>query len=150
MPNMKTIFSSIATTIAFAAASEVCAQEYPVKPIMVIVPWPASGIVDIAARAIGQKVQAELGQPMIIDNKPGAGGMIGADIVARAAPDGYTLLLTSSGLNMNAALGQKISKDVATAFAPIRAVAWAPSILVAYPGLKLASVKDWVARALRC
>ena len=147
MPKMKTIFSSIAATIAFAAASEVCAQEYPAKPIMVIVPWPASGIVDIAARAIGQKVQAELGQPMIIDNKPGAGGMIGADIVARAAPDGYTLLLTSSGLNMNAALGQKISKDVATAFAPIRAVAWAPSILVAYPGLKLASVKDLVAMA---
>jgi tripartite-type tricarboxylate transporter receptor subunit TctC len=147
MFKMKRFLASIAAAIAFAGASEVRSQEYPTKPITVIVPWSASGIVDIAARVIGQKIQAELGQSMIIENKPGAGGMIGADVVARSAPDGYTLLVTSSGLNMNVALGQKISVEVATAFVPIRVVAWAPAILVAYPGLKLASVKDLVAMA---
>ena len=147
MPKLKALLAWIAAVTALAGASEVYSQEYPSKLITVIVPWPASGIVDIAARVIGQKVQAELGQPMIIDNKPGAGGMIGADLVAKAAPDGYTLLVTSSGLTMNAALGQKISKEVASAFAPIRVVAWSPSILVVYPGLKLASVKDLVAMA---
>lgn len=147
MFKLKHFFASIAAAIAFAGASEVCSQEYPSKPITVIVPWSASGIVDIAARVVGQKVQAELGQSMVIENKPGAGGMIGADVVARSAPDGYTLLVTSSGLNMNVALGQKISVEVATAFVPIRVVAWAPAILVAYPGLKLASVKDLVAMA---
>jgi len=141
------IVATVVGALAFCAASLASAQGYPAKPIRVMVPWPPAGIVDVAGRVIAERVQAELGQPMIIENKPGAGGMIGADLVAKSAADGYTLLLTSTGLNMNAALGGPISIDVPNAFEPIRLVAWAPSVLVAYPGLKMNSVKDLVAHA---
>lgn len=147
MSRIKHLVLATAGSFALGVALQAGAQQYPDKPIKVVVPWPPSGIVDIAGRVIGEKVQAELGQTIIIENKPGAGGMIGADIVARANADGHTLLLTSTALNMNTALGRKMSVDVATAFAPIRVVAWAPSILVTYPGLKLATVKDLVALA---
>lgn len=140
-------FVTTVASVAFCAALQANAQVYPAKAVRVVVPWPPAGIVDVAGRVIAERAQAELGQPMIIENKPGAGGMIGADLVAKSAPDGYTLLLTSTGLNMNAALGGSISIDVPKAFEPIRLVAWAPSILVAYPGLKLNSVKDLVAQA---
>lgn len=144
MSMLKHSLISIAGAIAITAAYPACAQKYPNETIKVVVPWPPSGIVDIAGRVIGQVVQADLGQPVIIENKPGAGGMIGADVVAKADSDGYTLLLTSTALNMNAALGRKMSVDISKAFEPIRIVAWAPSILVAYPGLHLKSVKDLV------
>ncbi len=147
MPTFRSLLVATTGAVALAAAAHAGAQEYPTKPIKVVVPWPAGGIVDIAGRVIGEKAQAELGQPMVIENKPGAGGMIGADLVARAEPDGYTLALTSTALNMNAALGRKLSVDVSKAFEPIRIVAWAPSILVAYPGLNLKSVADLVALA---
>ena len=133
--------------LALTITSPAAAQAYPDRPIKVVVPWPAAGIVDIAGRVIADKLQTELGQPVVIDNKAGAGGMIGADSVARAAPDGYTLLLTSSGLNMNVALGRQLSVDLSKAYEPIRVVAWAPAFLVAYPGLKVDSVKDLVALA---
>ncbi len=136
-----------AGTFALAAHLPVGAQAYPDKPIKVIIPWPPAGIVDIVGRVVGERVQADLGQTIIIDNKPGAGGMLGADLAARADADGYTLMLTSTALNMNTALGRKMSADVAKAFAPIRVVAWAPSFLVADPGLKLNTVKDIVALA---
>lgn len=138
---------SLVAGVAFCAALQANAQGYPAKPIRVVVPWPPAGIVDVAGRVIAERAQAELGQPMIIESKPGAGGMIGADLVAKSAADGYTLLLTSTALNMNAALSGSKSLDVAKAFESIRLVAWAPSILVAYPGLKLNSVKDLVAQA---
>ncbi|HEY5637734.1 MAG TPA: tripartite tricarboxylate transporter substrate binding protein [Burkholderiales bacterium] len=147
MSTLKNPFIGAAGALLLAASLNVGAQAYPDKPIKVVVPWPPSGIVDIAGRVIGEKVQAELGQTIIIENKPGAGGMIGADIVARSDPDGYTLLLTSTALNMNTALGRKMSVDVSKAFSTIRVVAWAPSILVAYPGLKLSSVNNLVSLA---
>lgn len=147
MLTFRTLLVATTGAMALAAAVHAGAQAYPTKPIKVVVPWPAGGIVDIAGRVIGEKAQAELGQPMVIENKSGAGGMIGADAVARADPDGYTLALTSTALNMNAALGRKLSTDVSKAFEPIRIVAWAPSILVTYPGLNLKSVADLVALA---
>lgn len=123
------------------------AQDYPVKPVRMIVPWPAGGLVDIAARTVGKELQASMGQPFVIDNKAGAGGVIGADMVAKAAPDGYTLALTTSALNMNAALGQKLPFDVPSDFVPVAVVAYAPAVVVVNVGLAAKSVQELTALA---
>ena len=139
--------TATAGVLACCAALHASAQSYPAKAIKVVVPWPAGGIVDVAGRIVGEKLQAELGQPVIVDNRAGAGGMIGAEAVARGDADGYTLMLTTTALNLNLALGQKTTVDMTKAFAPIRIVAWAPSVLVTHPGLNISSVKDLVALA---
>lgn len=123
------------------------AQEYPSKPVHLVVPWPAGGLVDIAARIAAKELQAGMGQPVVVDNKPGAGGVIGADAVAKAAPDGYTLVLTTSALTMNAALDRKLPFNVSTDFAPIAAFSYAPSVLVVPPSTGIGSVADLIARA---
>lgn len=133
----------LAATLGVARAQ----ADYPSMPIHVVVPWPAGGIADVVLRAMQEKLQTELGQPIVIEDKPGAGGVIGDDSVAKAAPDGYTLLFTSSAINMNVALGRKLSYDVARDFVPIVNVASAPMILVAYPGLGVKTVADLVALA---
>lgn len=131
------VVSVLATNAPFAA-------DFPSNPISVVVPWAPAGIIDITARAVGAKMAIELKQPVVIVNKPGAGGMLGADVVARAKPDGYTLLLINSSLNMNAALGQKLQFDVSRAFAPVTAVASAPMILIAKQSSSLSSVGELV------
>lgn len=137
---------AIALIAGFASLSAV-AQDYPARPIRMIVPWPAGGLVDIAARTVAKELQASMGQPVVIDNKAGAGGVIGADLVAKAAPDGYTLALTTSALNMNAALGQKLPFDVVNDFAPVAVVAYAPSIVVVNVGLAARTVQELTALA---
>ena len=122
------------TTLAAAAFAPAYGQEYPDKPVRLVVPWPAGGLVDIAARLVGTSLQSSLGQPFVVENKPGAGGAIGADSVAKAAPDGYTLALTTSALNMNAALKRTPGFSIANDFVPIAAVAYAPSVLVVRNG----------------
>ena len=123
------------------------ASEYPDKPVRLVVPWPAGGLVDIAARTSATTLQAALGQPFVVENKPGAGGSIGADAVAKAAPDGYTLMLTTSALNMNAAIKRLPSYSVANEFIPIAAVAYAPSVLVVRSSLGVNSVQELIALA---
>jgi tripartite-type tricarboxylate transporter receptor subunit TctC len=125
----------------------VLAQDYPVKPVRMIVPWPAGGLVDIAARAVAKELQASMGQPFVVDNRVGAGGVIGADLAAKAPPDGYTLTLTTSAINMNAALGQKLPFDVGNDFAPVAAVAYAPSVVVVNVGLAAKTVQELTALA---
>ena len=123
------------------------ASEYPDKPVRLVVPWPAGGLVDIAARTSGTALGAALGQPFVVENKPGAGGSIGADGVAKAAPDGYTLLLTTSALNMNAAIKRTPSYSVENEFIPIAAVAYAPSVLVVRSALGVSSLQELIALA---
>jgi tripartite-type tricarboxylate transporter receptor subunit TctC len=130
-----------------AATLPAVASEYPDKPVRLVVPWPAGGLVDIAARTSGTTLQAALGQPFVVENRPGAGGSIGADAVAKAAPDGYTLLLTTSALNMNAAIKRTPSYSVANEFIPIAAVAYAPSVLVVRSALGVSSVQELIALA---
>jgi tripartite-type tricarboxylate transporter receptor subunit TctC len=113
----------------------------------VIVPWPAGGIVDLAARTVGERLQSALGQTFITDNRAGAGGVTGADVVAKAAPDGHTLVFTTSALNMNAALGGKLPFDVSQDFEPVAVVAYAPGILVAHPGLGVRTTQELIALA---
>ena len=143
------IRSSVFALAGFAAAAALPAgaSEYPDKPVRLVVPWPAGGLVDIAARTSGTALQAALGQPFVVENKPGAGGSIGADAVAKAAPDGYTLVLTTSALNMNAAIRRTPAYSVTNEFIPIAAVAYAPSVLVVRSALGVNSVPELIALA---
>ncbi|MBK8063064.1 MAG: hypothetical protein IPK29_02440 [Betaproteobacteria bacterium] len=123
MKRTRNALCALAAGLAAALPLALHAQDYPAKPIRVVVPWPPGGLVDVAARVVGEKMQAALRQPMVIENKPGAGGVIGADLVAKSPADGYTLALTTSALNMNAALQQKLPFDVTRDFVPVAAIA---------------------------
>jgi tripartite-type tricarboxylate transporter receptor subunit TctC len=123
------------------------AQDYPDKPIRLVIPWPAGGLVDIAGRTAAKVLQPSLKQAIVVENKLGAGGILGADSVAKAPADGYTLLLTTSALSINAVLRTKMPFDMSNDLAPIALIAWAPSVLVASPLLKVASVQELIALA---
>ena len=132
--------------VGLIAATHAAAQ-YPDKPVKMIVPWPAGGLVDILARAVATELGASLGQAVVVENRTGAGGSIGAAAVASAPADGYTILLSTSALNMNAALGIKTPFDLAKDLDPIVVGAYAPSVLVVNPGLPVHSVRDLLALA---
>ncbi len=123
------------------------AQDYPDKPLRLVIPWPAGGLVDIAGRTAAKVLQPSLKQAIVVENKLGAGGILGADSVAKAPADGYTLLLTTSALSINAVLRAKMPFDMSADLAPIALIAWAPSVLVASPLLKVTSVQELIALA---
>ena len=131
----------------FGFNQQAIAKDYPDRPVRLVVPWPAGGLVDVAGRVVVKTVQSSLGQPFIVDNKVGAGGNLGADLVAKAPADGYTLMLTTSALNINAALRSAPPTEVTNEFAPIALIAWAPSVFVASPTLGVASVQELIALA---
>lgn len=140
-------FSSalIAGCIVAGASSVAAAQNYPVKPVRIVAPFPPSGGTDLFARALAQKLGAVFAQQVIVDNRSGAGGMIGSDMVARAAPDGYTLLVTSSSSHSIAPhLTRKPPYDPLRDFAPVIAIASAPNLLVVHPSLPVRNVKDLI------
>jgi tripartite-type tricarboxylate transporter receptor subunit TctC len=134
-----------AALLAFSAAA--LAQTYPSKPVRVVVAWPPGSIIDVVVRIMSEPLSAELGQTIVVDNRAGAAGAIGADHVSKAAPDGYTLLFTSSALNMVAAMGTKTNYTVPDSFSPIVNVVWTPQILVAHPDLNLRTPQELVALA---
>jgi len=122
--------------------------QWPTKPVRLIVPYPPGGSADILARAIGQKVGEGLGQQVVIDNRPGAGTAIGADVTAKAAPDGYTIMLgTVSSHAINPALTTGLKYDPVKDFAPVSLVASIPFALIVHPSLPAHSVKDLIALA---
>ena len=123
------------------------AQEYPNKPIKLITPYPPGGPTDVLARAVSQKLSERLGQPIIIDNRPGASGMIGADLVAKAAPDGYTLLANASIHVINPSLYKTPPYDAIKDFAPVGQIAEVPLVLVVSPALGVKTVKELIAKA---
>jgi len=135
---------------ALAALLTVCvsgawAQAYPTKPIRLVVPFPAGGTTDILAREVGQRLSMTLGQPVVIDNRPGAAGNIGADLVAKSAPDGYTLLMGTVGTHaINASLYAKMPYDHVKDFAPVILVAGVPNVLEVNPALPVNSVADLI------
>lgn len=123
-------------------------QDYPVKPVRLIVPFPPGGGNDTIARLIGQKLAPVLGQQVIVDNRPGAGGTIGAELAAKSAPDGYTLFLAgvaSHGINPN--LRKKLPYDPVRDFHGVSLIASAPLLVVVHPSLPVASIKQLVALA---
>ncbi len=129
-------------------SAPVFAQDYPNKPIRLIVPFAAGGGSDFVGRLIGQKLTDQMGQTVVVDNRPGAASLVGTQIAATAAPDGYTLLLADSGLTINIAFFKDPKYDALKSFDPVSVVAEAPYILVVNPGLPYsASLKDFVAAA---
>ena len=129
----------------FVAAAQ--AQSWPTKPISLVVTYPAGGGADTMARLIAPKLGAALGQPVIIENKPGASGQIGASAVAKAAPDGYTLMLDASSFAVNPALFAKLPYDSDKAFKPIGVIALFPNVLLVNPNVAATSVNELVVLA---
>ena len=122
--------------------------QYPSKPIHLIVPFPPGGGNDTVARAIAQQISPELGQPVVIDNRPGAGGSVGAELAAKAAPDGYTLFLAGVGSHVvNPNLHKKLPYDPLKDFAPITLIASAPSVLVVNPKVPAQNIAEFTAYA---
>ena len=138
----------IAGAIALSLQGLAHAQSYPSKPIRMIVPYPPGGGTDIFARLLAAKLSPALGQQVVIEQRPGAGGVIGADVAAKAAPDGYTLLIgQASNLAINQHLISKLPYDPLKDFAPITLIATSPGLLVVHPSLPIRTVKDLVALA---
>ena len=143
---------SIASAVVLGAGllggTSALAQAYPTKPVTIIVPFAAGGTTDILARIIGQALTAELGQSVVVDNRAGAGGNIGGQAAAKAAPDGHTLFMGTVGTHaVNASLYKKMPFDPVKDFAPLTRVANVPNLLVANPAQPYKSVKDLIAYA---
>ncbi len=132
----------------FLVAGTAHAQTYPERPIKIVVPFGPGGATDVLARTMGQKFAEAWGQPVVVENRTGAGGNIGADLVAKAAPDGYTLLMGAIGTNaVNQFIYPKMPYDTEKDFAPITQVARVPMLLVVHPSLPVKSVKELIAYA---
>jgi tripartite-type tricarboxylate transporter receptor subunit TctC len=139
------LFAASALTIAFAAPA--AAQDYPAKPIRIVVPFGPGGGGDIVGRIFGQALQDKLGQPVVIENKPGAAGALGNEIVARSEKDGYTIGVMTAGQIIAAAMNKSLRYDTATAFEPIAQVATASLIIVARPDFPANNAKELIAAA---
>ena len=138
----KTILLGLLISAALAQA-----QSYPTKPIRFVVPFPPGGSADALARLIGVRLSASLGQPVIVDNKPGAGGILGADSVAKAAADGHTLLFANTNIAINPSLYKTLPYDTATAFAPVIHMVNVPNLLLVAEDVKASKVSELVALA---
>jgi tripartite-type tricarboxylate transporter receptor subunit TctC len=133
--------------VALGFAGEASGQSYPSKNVRIVVPFPAGGGVDTMARILGTKLSDRLGQTVLVEHKPGAGGNIGADVVAKSPPDGYTVLLTVNGLSASPALYRSLPFDPVKAFEPITQVAASQFVLVGSPKLEAKTLQDVIALA---
>jgi tripartite-type tricarboxylate transporter receptor subunit TctC len=133
--------------LAFVLASTACAQSYPEKTVVMVTPFPAGGSVDLVARAVAQQLSEAWKQPVIVSNRPGASGNIGAEQVARAAPDGYTLLMGTTALASAPAVYPKLGYDLMRDLAPVGLVVTMTNVLVVHPSLPARSVKELLALA---
>jgi tripartite-type tricarboxylate transporter receptor subunit TctC len=140
----KSVMAAIAVTLA---VTPVVAQDYPTRPIRIVVSFGPGGGADIVGRILGQSLQEKLGQPVVIENKPGAAGTIGNEVVARAEKDGYTLGIMTAGQIIAAVINKSIRYDTATAFEPISMVATASLIIVTRPDFPANNVKELIAAA---
>jgi len=132
------------------AAGHAAAQEWPQRPVRIVVPFAAGSSPDILARIINDKLAERIGQPLVVDNKPGAGGNSGTDLVAKAAPDGYTFLLSvNAPLVYNTVLYKNLPYDPFTDLVPVSLAATTPNVCVVSNGMNVDSVKDWLAAMQR-
>jgi tripartite-type tricarboxylate transporter receptor subunit TctC len=141
-------FAGGLAALAFTpAAAQQSGAPYPTRPVRLVVPFPAGGFSDVVVRVMTPRLSERLGQPAVVDNRPGASGNIGADIVAKAPPDGYVLLVNSGNFATNAALSTKLPFDSIRDFAPVTLLAETPLVIVVHPSLPVKSVKELVALA---
>jgi tripartite-type tricarboxylate transporter receptor subunit TctC len=142
---MRAALAASALLAAVMPLNGVAAQAYPTRPITLIVPYPPGGGVDVMARLVGQRLSVALGRQVVIENRGGAGGMIGTRDLAKAAPDGYTLGMMLTGISLGAHTGYDVNKD----FSPIGLIASTPILIVANPSLPTKSLADVIALAKR-
>lgn len=143
---MRKLLSAVSAAL-FLCASPSHAADYPTEPIKLVVPFAPGGSVDTVARILGQALTKELGQSIVVENRAGAGGNIGFETVARAKPDGYTLLMASSPLAVNISLYKSLGYDPVKSFAPISLIALQPNVLVVNPELPVKTVAELTAYA---
>ena len=140
---------AVAATLAGGMATSVSAQGYPTKPVRIVVPFGAGGPADIYARYLGQNMQKPMGQSFVIENRPGAGSIIGTDVVAKSAPDGYTLLLMSNTHTINESLVAKKPFALMKDFTPVAPINYSDLVLVVHPSVPAKSVKELITLAKR-
>ena len=133
---------SLVATIILTLSALALAQTYPTRQVRIVVPFPPGGTSDILARTIGARLSAPLGQPVVIENRPGAGGNIAADHVAKSAPDGYTLIMGTSSLAISQSLYKKLTYDLVQDFAPITQAVNYTNLLVVHPSAGVKSVDE--------
>ncbi|MDB5927503.1 MAG: transporter substrate-binding protein [Betaproteobacteria bacterium] len=145
---MSLLFRAVVLAAIASGATILHAQSYPAKPIRIVVPYPPGGTSDILARLIGAKMTESWGQQVVVESRPGANGNIGAELVARSAPDGYVTMLGDIGtLTISPAIYPKLTFDPAKDFAPVTMVAYSPHILCVHPSVPVKTVKELIALA---
>jgi tripartite-type tricarboxylate transporter receptor subunit TctC len=135
------------TLLAVLASSAVCGQSYPSRPVKVVVPYGVGGSADVYARFLGAKLQDSLGQPVVIENRPGGGSIVGTDVVAKSEADGYTLLMMSNTHTVNETLIPKKPFDLMRDFAPITGVSYSDLLMVVPTSVAASSLKEFIALA---
>ncbi|MSP95902.1 MAG: tripartite tricarboxylate transporter substrate binding protein [Betaproteobacteria bacterium] len=148
MKNLAALLTAVCAALASAVcAAQSAAQKYPDKAIRFIVPFPPGGGNDILARALAPKMGEFLGQPVVIDNRAGAGGNIGTDIAAKSAPDGYTILIASNQVTINPWLYAKLPFDIEKDFVPVAQAASVPMVLAVHPSVRANTLQEFIALA---
>jgi tripartite-type tricarboxylate transporter receptor subunit TctC len=144
----KQSLSALVVAVVMAATGEVGAQAYPTKSIRLVAPSAPGDAPDVIARLVAERLSGVLGQQVIVENRPGAGGVVGSEIVAKATPDGYTLIMGNAGSHgINAAVYGKLPYDILKDFAPVSQIAIAPNIFVVNPGLPVHTIPEFIAYA---
>lgn len=143
MKTLRTAFGAALLAIAGAAA----AQAFPSKPIKVIVPYPPGGVVDVIARSVGEAMTRSTGQPTVVENRVGAAGSIGTDVVAKSAPDGYTLVVASPSHTANISLYSKLPWHPIKSFTPVAMVGVIPNVILVHPSMPAKTLAEFVAYA---
>jgi len=144
IPHVRLLFVASCMSAAFALPVCFAAEPYPVKPVRVLAGGAAGGPIDIMARVVGQKLTESLGQPVVIDNRPGAGGNVGTDYASKQAPDGYTIALVSPALAISPSLYKKLGYDPLKDLAMVSLVAQIPNVLLIHPSVPVKTLKDFV------
>ncbi|MGZ9038858.1 MAG: Bug family tripartite tricarboxylate transporter substrate binding protein, partial [Burkholderiales bacterium] len=145
--NLQIRFIAFSAALVIAAQASAQSENFPAKPVRFIVPYAAGGNGDVVSRILGAKLAPAMGQQFVIENRGGAGGNIGAELAARAAPDGYTIMLGTNTHAINMSLYSKPGYDLVRDFAPISLVSAAPMVLMVHPSLPVKSVRELVALA---
>ena len=145
--SIRAIRSIGAIAAAFLAITAAQAQPYPSKPIRIVVPYPAGGVVDVVARSIGEQLSKNIGQPVVVENRVGAASSIGTELVARSPADGYTLILASPAHTANISLYPKLSWHPLKSFAPVVMVGVIPNVIVVHPSVPARTLQEFVAFA---